>query len=472
MATFQDWLAQNGYRYQEGDDASYIFTPDGQRISANNNDATYAQLQNQFQLSQQYANPDIWGTMGSYYGGLSNVGSDGGEGIGGFGTAAGPDGYVRTGPAENSRFDAFGGGYQYDPTYGWIVPSSTASAYGDSHDDSMNYFLAALGGVAAPYAASLGLIGPGAGVVGAQGSAFPSVGMELGSAGLTGGSAVGGAGNILNGMDLSQYMTGVDDFSYSTLTNATEGAAGAGSYAVDPALGAQQAIDGSMQSIYDANAAAGMSGYSPSLASSAAGSLGGSSFPLANILSGSGSLPDWLKLGGSLLNTGLGMYSANQQANAYEDKFNKMFGAGAPARDLFYGTFAPGFDLSKDPALRSAMDTSMNTYMRAASAGNAQGVAGGNPFNNPGAFMESQKYLLGSVGLPYLMNTRNTLANAGGLGLNQSVPFGQGQIQSQGAMWGDLGYGLRDILGGGIKGGDYVIPEVGPRFRLPTGATL
>jgi hypothetical protein len=368
----------------------------------------------------RYANPDVWGTEGAYYGGLFNRGGDGAEDIDPVGTIGvnlnGID-YTRTGTADNSRFDAFGGGYQYDPTYGWIVPSSTASAYGDSHDDSMNYFLAALGGVAAPYAASTGL-------------------MSFGG--------MGGGENVLNGMDLSSGLTNLDDFSYGTLTSGLEGAGGAGSYAVDPALGAQQAIDGSMQSIYDANAAAGISGYDPSLASGAASTLGGS-VPswLQNLMPSGSSLTSLL---GKIAPAALGAYGANQQANSYQDMMNQYFSLGAPYRSLLQQSYQPGFDISKEPGYQNAMDTTMNTYMRAASAGNAQGVAGGNPFNNPGAFMESQKYLAGNLALPYLQNYRSGLSGAGQLGLGPAVQFGGNAIQSQGGVYDAIGYGLGEIF--------------------------
>jgi hypothetical protein len=367
----------------------------------------------------RYANPDVWGTEGAYHNGMFNRGGDGAEDIDPIGTIGvnlnGID-YTRTGTADNSRFDAFGGGYIYDPTYGWVVPSSTASAYGDSHDDSMNYFLAALGGVAAPYAASTGLM------------SFGGMGGE----------------NVLNGMDLSSGLTNLDDFSYGTLTSGLEGAGGAGSYAVDPALGAQQAIDGSMQSIYDANAAAGISGYDPSLASGAASTLGGS-VPswLQNLMPSGSSLTSLL---GKIAPAALGAYGANQQANSYQDMMNQYFSLGAPYRSLLQQSYQPGFDISKEPGYQNAMDTTMNTYMRAASAGNAQGVAGGNPFNNPGAFMESQKYLAGNLALPYLQNYRSGLSSSGQLGLGPAAQFGGNSIQSQGGVYDAIGYGLGEIF--------------------------
>lgn len=327
-------------------------------------------------------------------------------------------------PAAISSFDAFGGGVFRDPTHGYVVPLEVASARTASSDDFIDKSAVALAGAglaAGPMAASMGATG----AAGATEGAFTP--------------------------DFSGYLTGIDTgpgFLDPSLTSGLEGAAG---YAANPALGAQQAVDGSMQTIYDQYAAAGLPGYNPSLASTSGtgglSAVGGTLGSLGNILGGNGGLTDWLKVGGSVLNTGLGMYSANQQAGAYEDMFNKYFGAGAPFRGLLQQSYQPGFDISKEPGFQNAMDTALDTYMRAASAGRASGVSRGNPYDSPGAMMESQKYLLGNLALPYLQNYRSGLTNAGQLGFSQSVPFGAGQIQAQGNMWEDLGYGIRDLTG-------------------------
>jgi hypothetical protein len=360
----------------------------------------------------RYANPDVWGTEGAYYNGLFNRGGDGAEDIDPVGTIGvnlnGID-YTRTGTADNSRFDQFGGGYQYDPTYGWIVPSSTASAYGDSHDDSMNYFLAALGGVAAPYAASTGLMSFGGGL--------------------------GGGENVLNGMDLSSGLTNLDDFSYSTLTSGLEGAGGGGSsfpftggiddFGMDALPGI---IEGGPVSTVD-GMATGFGGSVPSW--------------MQNLMPSGSSLTSLL---GKVAPAALGAYGASQQAGAYKDMMNQYFSLGAPYRGLLQQSYQPGFDISKEPGFQNAMDTTMNTYMRAASAGNAQGVAGGNPFNNPGAFMESQKYLAGNLALPYLQNYRSGLSSSGQLGLGPAAQFGGNSIQSQGGVYDAIGYGLGEVF--------------------------
>jgi hypothetical protein len=356
----------------------------------------------------RYANPDVWGTEGAYFNGLFNRGGDGAEDIDPVGTIGvnlnGID-YTRTGTADNSRFDAFGGGYQYDPTYGWVVPSSTASAYGDSHDDSMNYFLAALGGVAAPYAASTGLM------------SFGGMGGE----------------NVLNGMDLSSGLTNLDDFSYGTLTSGLEGG-GAGSFPFTGGIDdfgmdtLPPMIEGGPVSTVD-GMATGFGGSVPSW--------------LQNLMPSGSSLTSLL---GKIAPAALGAYGANQQANSYQDMMNQYFSLGAPYRSLLQQSYQPGFDISKEPGYQNAMDTTMNTYMRAASAGNAQGVAGGNPFNNPGAFMESQKYLAGNLALPYLQNYRSGLSSSGQLGLGPAAQFGGNAIQSQGGVYDAIGYGLGEIF--------------------------
>jgi hypothetical protein len=391
----------------------------------------------------RYANPDVWGTEGAYYGGMFNRGGDGAEDIDPVGTIGvnlnGID-YTRTGTADNSRFDAFGGGYQYDPTYGWVVPSNVANAYGDSHDNSAMYFGAGLGLAALPYMAATGLA---------------SFGM-------------GGGENVLNGVDLSGYMTGVDagpGFYEPTLTSGLEGAAG--SYAVDPALGAQQAIDGSMQSIYDANAAAGTGGYDPSLASGAAGS-GGSSW-LQNLMPSGSSLTSLL---GKVLPSALGYYGADKQADSYRDMMNQYYGMGAPYRNLLQQSYQPGFDLNNEPGFKNAMDTGLNTWLRAASAGRASGVSRGNPLdvNNAGASIEGQKYITGSLALPYLTNYRSGLMGAGQLGLGPSAQFGNNSIQAQGGKYDAIGYGLGEIFNPKPQG-IVLDPQTG-QFKMNTGGLV
>jgi hypothetical protein len=137
---------------------------------------------------------------------------------------------------------------------------------------------------------------------------------------------------------------------------------------------------------------------------------------------------------------------ASKQADSYKDLMNQYFSLGAPYRDLLQKSYQPGFSLQNEPGFKDAMDTAHSTYMRAASAGNAQGVAGGNPFDNPGAFMESQKYLMGSLGLPYLKNYRSGLSGAGQLGLGPSAQFGGAGVNAEGGKYDAIGYGLGEVF--------------------------
>jgi hypothetical protein len=312
-------------------------------------------------------------------------------------------------------------------------------------------------------------------------SAFPSIGMEMGSAGLGGATSglSGGAGALadaswginpqtmttqtgaygINGgyMPAGTNIT-VNPFSASEL--GTFGQVGAGGSALGAAGGTFPVA--STASAFGPSAAMTGAEMAGTFGSIPMGSYGWDSFlPGGNLagsaatggLGGIGSgIMDFLKsplantLLGKVAPAALGAYGASQQADAYGDMFNKYFGMGEPYRNLLQQSYQPGFDISKEPGYQNAMDTTMNTYMRAASAGNAQGVASGNPFDNPGAFMESQKYLAGNIALPYLQNYRSGLSSAGQLGMGPSAQFGGAQIGAQGGVYDSIGYGLGEIF--------------------------
>jgi hypothetical protein len=377
--------------------------------------------------ANRFSNPDIWGSAGAYYGGLANLGS--GEssmetpGFGESGVTINGQRYGRTGTAENSRFDPFGGGYFYDPTYGWVVPESVAKAYSDADNSSELAFGAALGLVAMPYMAATGLASFGAGAgTGAEGAGTVMVDgtpMNLGG-GLTnfdsglnyfGGYAGPTSGSPTLLSDGGQSVAGgVDDFGMDTLPDLIQG------------------------------------GPVRTTAEGMATSLGGTVPPwLESIINPNGAgLANTLL--GKVAPSVLGYMGASKQADAYKDLMNQYFSLGAPYRDLLQKSYQPGFSLQNEPGFKDAMDTAHSTYMRAASAGNAQGVAGGNPFDNPGAFMESQKYLMGSLGLPYLQNYRSGLSGAGQLGLGPAAQFGGAGVNAEGGKYDAIGYGLGEVF--------------------------
>ena len=83
---------------------------------------------------------------------------------------------------------------------------------------------------------------------------------------------------------------------------------------------------------------------------------------------------------------------------------------GQPSRDRYEGSYAPGFDITADPALKSAMESQSDTLLRRLSA------QSGNPFGDPGGLIEANKSVLSGVALPYLQNYRSQNAATGGYG--------------------------------------------------------
>ena len=116
-------------------------------------------------------------------------------------------------------------------------------------------------------------------------------------------------------------------------------------------------------------------------------------------------------------------------------------GFGAPSRQRYEASFAPGFDITQDPALKGAMDTSMQSLLRGLSTQ-------GNPFGNPGGMAEALKYVTGNVALPYLQNYRNQAAATGGYGAFSTAAPGaaSGAIKAGGDVYADLGRGAAQLF--------------------------
>lgn len=151
----------------------------------------------------------------------------------------------------------------------------------------------------------------------------------------------------------------------------------------------------------------------------------------------------------------IGAYAANQQGDAIGDlgakedaRIREFMTYGAPSRERYEASFAPGFDITQDPALTGAMDTTMDTMLRRLSA------QGGNPFGNPSGLAEANKYVMGNVALPYLQNYRNQNASTGGYGAFNTTAAGGGNtnaldlagVKADSGMWGALGGASRDAL--------------------------
>jgi hypothetical protein len=155
----------------------------------------------------------------------------------------------------------------------------------------------------------------------------------------------------------------------------------------------------------------------------------------------SSSVGDLAKILGNVGAAGLGAYASNQQAGALTDLANKYMGFGAPSRDRYEASFAPGFDLSaSDPAYKGALDSTMDATLRRLSTQ-------GNPFGNPGGLIEANKAVVNSTALPALQEYRRLNAGTGGLAnMNAAAPAtANAAIGASGNVYNAIGSGIADI---------------------------
>jgi hypothetical protein len=138
----------------------------------------------------------------------------------------------------------------------------------------------------------------------------------------------------------------------------------------------------------------------------------------------------------------LGYFGANQQSDAFQDVYNQQSAIGAPYRNLLQASYQPGFTMANEPGYKDALDLSTDSFLRAASAGRAPGVGGGNPMDNPGAWAETMKYVNSSLALPQLNTYRGQLGQFGGMGLNTAGQSSLMGAQTSGGGLNAIGYGL------------------------------
>jgi hypothetical protein len=148
-------------------------------------------------------------------------------------------------------------------------------------------------------------------------------------------------------------------------------------------------------------------GVTPVTTPTSGSSGSGTSNALSRIMDGTASTADWLSVIGGGAATGLGIYGANEQANKLKEIADRYYATGAPSRERYEASFAPGFKATDMPGYQDALDTSTDTLLRRASTG-------GNPVGNPGVMAEIAKYVTGNVALPALQNYRTQNANTGG----------------------------------------------------------
>lgn len=158
---------------------------------------------------------------------------------------------------------------------------------------------------------------------------------------------------------------------------------------------------------------------------------------LSRILDGTATASDWTSLAGSGLSAGLGVLGANQQADAYKDVADKYLALGAPYRDKLSASYAPGFSMADQPDFMNALNLGADAVARATSTK-------ANTFD-PGAQMEMQKYVSGSLALPQLNTYRSQLGTFGNLGTNVAGTTDAASAGQTGNMYNAIGYGLGQI---------------------------
>lgn len=187
-------------------------------------------------------------------------------------------------------------------------------------------------------------------------------------------------------------------------------------------------------------AAAGAAGTA---AAAGAGSVGGKT--LSDLLSGNISpgditLSDLAKSLGTIGSTALGVYGANEQTKALKDIADRYYALGAPSRDRYEASYAPGFKVTDIPGYTDAIDSTTNALMRKLSTN-------GNPYGDPGALAEAQKYVTSNVALPAIQSYRTQNANTGGYSsFNTAAPStATGAVNAEGGIYNAIGSGIADL---------------------------
>jgi hypothetical protein len=160
---------------------------------------------------------------------------------------------------------------------------------------------------------------------------------------------------------------------------------------------------------------------------------------LGKLLTGDAGVDDYAKILGSLGSAGLGLLGANAQSDALTGVSDKYLAMGQPYRSKLASTFDPSFSLMNEPGFRDAMDVSTKGVLSKLSANV------GNPYDNPGAVSEAQKYIMGNVALPQLNTLRSQLGTFGQLGTNIAGTADMADAGNAGQGYDALGYGLGQL---------------------------
>lgn len=314
-----------------------------------------------------------------------------------------------------------------------------------------NYLPGALAGAVLGYGGSQLLSGLGGAGSGGAGAGWTS-GYDLAGGGSFGG--VGGVGSGVTG--------GLDQIGSDWATGQATGAAGGSLPQTAGGLTAGNTAAGGLGAGVN-----GTTGILQKLQQLASG--GGSNASTASrILSGSGTSQDLLSLAGTLGATALGAYSADQKTGSLNELADKYMAFGAPSRDRYEASYAPGFSMANEPGYKDALDETMQAYLRKASTG-------GNVFDNPGVSQEVLKGVNSSFAFPALQNYRNQNASTGGYSaFNTAAPgTAAAAANSQGGLLSTLAGGVSDILNPQPQPQQgFSLADLMKQFSLNTGTSL
>lgn len=149
--------------------------------------------------------------------------------------------------------------------------------------------------------------------------------------------------------------------------------------------------------------------------------------------------------------TALGMYAADKKAEALKrmaddsmTRWNQSMAIGAPSRDRYEGSFAPGFTMDKDPGYTDALNQTAKATTHALSIG-------GSPAGSPNAWAATLKDLYDKTTYPALQGYRTTNANTGGYGSfaaagarGPDTDAAMGVLNADDQFYGSLGAGIAD----------------------------
>lgn len=256
--------------------------------------------------------------------------------------------------------------------------------------------------------------------------------------GAAGAAEAGGAAELLpagvqaSGAVTAPYLPALAGVPTSAALPALGAAGAAAGVLGDSAIADIVAAEGG----YSALPSAGMAGTAAT-AAGAAGATTAAQSLLSKIASGAASDSDWMQLAGILGKTGLGIYGANQQQDAYEDFQNQYLDIAKVGLDEYDRYRAPGFDVSTIPGLKSATDLASQSVLSNLSA------KVGNPYGNPGALAEAEKYVTNSTVLPQYNTVVNQALQRGGMGLQPSATGGAAAAGQVTPMFNAAGYGIQ-----------------------------